>query len=221
MINQPIVMLDFETSGMSPDQGARITEVAALRIVDGRISERFVSLVNCRVRIPPFISGLTGITQTMVDRAPPVAEVLPALLDFIGRDALAAHNAGFDEKFLLAESTRLQLQPRHQQLICSLKLARRLLPGQHSYKLGALAATLGIRFQGKSHRAEADAEVTAHLLLHMGRELCRQYQLPHVDGALLSGITRQTAAKVPLWLKRQAPVPVNGELPFDRAVEPA
>src|SRR5439155_79933 len=83
--------------------GDRITEVAALRIDDGRVVERFVSLVNCGVRIPPFIVDYTGITQAMVDNAPPVDEVVPQLIDFIGADTLAAHNASFDDKFLTAE----------------------------------------------------------------------------------------------------------------------
>src|SRR5476649_3060871 len=99
---QPIVMIDFETTGLSPDMGDRITEVAALRIAGGRVVDRYVSLINCGVRIPSFITGLTGITQAMVDGAPPVAQVLPRLLDFIGADALSAHNASFDEKFLKA-----------------------------------------------------------------------------------------------------------------------
>ena len=106
MLDQPIVMLDFETTGLSPAMGDRITEVAALRIVGGEVVERYVSLINCNVRIPSFITGLTGITQAMVDRAPPVAEVLPQLLDFIGADTLSAHNASFDEKFLVAEAAR-------------------------------------------------------------------------------------------------------------------
>ena len=67
---RPIVMLDFETTGLSPEMGDRITEVAALRIVGGEITERYVSLVNCGVRIPSFITGLTGITQEMVDALP-------------------------------------------------------------------------------------------------------------------------------------------------------
>ena len=112
MFKQPIVMLDFETTGLSPDYGDRITEVAALRIVDNQIVERFVSLVNCGVRIPAFISQLTGITQAMLNKAPPPDLVIPELLRFIGSDILAAHNASFDAKFLLAESQRLGLRAR-------------------------------------------------------------------------------------------------------------
>lgn len=204
MINHPVVMLDFETTGLSPAQGARITEVAALRIVDGRIVERFVSLINCRVDIPYDITALTGITQDMVDRAPPVERVIPELLRFIGTDALAAHNAAFDGKFLSAESARVALPTGHIDMVCSLLLSRRLLPGMPSYRLSALADKLGIRFSGKAHRAEADAEVSAELLLHLSKRLRGHYRCERIDPALLSAINRLPAAKVPDFLKQQA-----------------
>jgi DNA polymerase III subunit epsilon len=203
MFQDPIVMLDFETTGLSPAAGARITEVAALRIVDGRIADRFVSLVNCHVRVPAFITGLTGITQQMVDRAPCVSQVVPELLRFIGTDALSAHNASFDEKFLLAESRDLGLAAKHSSLICSLKLSRRLFPGLPSYKLATLSSTLGIRFNGTAHRAEADAEVSAKLLIHIGEHLGRTYQAPCIDARLLARVTALSAAKVPDFLRTE------------------
>ncbi len=203
MLSQSIVMLDFETTGLSPDMGDRITEVAALRIAGGRVVERYVSLVNCNVRIPAFITGLTGITQHMVDHAPPVAEVVPRLLDFIGADTLSAHNASFDEKFLRAESARLGLTPGHAATVCSLKLARRVLPQLGSYKLGLLCEKLGIRFSGQAHRAEADAEVAAEVLLHIGRLIAREYGIATVDPALLLAVNKLAAAKVPAFLRKQ------------------
>ncbi len=200
MFNQPIVMLDFETTGLSPAAGDRITEVAALRIADGRIVERFVSLVNCGVRVPFYITQLTGITQAMVDAAPCVSEVVPALLRFIGSDTLSAHNASFDEKFLTAESRSLGLVPQHERTVCSLKLARRLFPGLPSYKLSALSASLGIRFSGSAHRAEADAEVSAKVLIHIGEHLARRYGVPHIEPQLLARVNGLSAAKVPAFL---------------------
>lgn len=200
MLAEPIVMIDFETTGMSPDQGDRITEVAALRIQGGEIVDRYVTLINCNVRIPSFITQLTGITQAMVNKAPSVTEVMPALLDFIGGDYLAAHNASFDEKFLLAEAQRLGLNARHRGTICSVKLARRVLPGKASYSLGPLAADLGLRFKGKAHRAEADAEVAANLLLHIASHLQHQHQVPLVYPALFGQINKLSAAKVPAFL---------------------
>jgi DNA polymerase III subunit epsilon len=200
--SQPIVMLDFETTGLSPNMGDRVTEVAALRIVDGKITERFVSLINCGVRIPSFITELTGISQAMVDRAPPCREVIPALLDFIGNDALAAHNASFDEKFLMAESRNLQREPGHSHLICSVKLARRIFPGLPSYKLGELSRHLGLRFKSAAHRAEADAEVAAQVLLRAGQALQQQYALAQIEPALLASLNRLAAAKVPAYLQK-------------------
>jgi DNA polymerase-3 subunit epsilon len=204
VFERPIVMLDFETTGLSPEAGDRITEVAALRIAEGRVVERFVSLVNCGVRIPSFIVEYTGITQQMVDGAPPVEEVVPALIDFIGADTLAAHNASFDDKFLRAEGLRQGMDCRHSGLVCSLKLSRRVFPGLQSYKLGQLSRVLGIAFNSRAHRAEADAEVTAELLLHIGRHLGRQYGLRSLDPSLLEAINRVAAAKVPGYIDKVA-----------------
>jgi len=204
MFERPIVMLDFETTGLSPDMGDRITEVAALRIVGGEVTERYVSLVNCGARIPAFITGLTGITQQMVDSAPRASIVVPELLDFIGADTLSAHNASFDEKFLAAESARLGHSCRHAGLVCSLKLSRRVFPGMASYKLGTLSRQLGIAFRSAAHRAEADAEVAAEVLIHIARHLGSTYSLPQVAPDLLVSINKLAAAKVPAWLGKYA-----------------
>lgn len=201
---KPIVMIDFETTGLSPDMGDRITEVAALRIEEGRITGRYVSLVNCGVRIPSFITGLTGITQRMVDHAPPVGEVVPRLLDFIGDHALAAHNASFDEKFLRAEAARLDLAPAHQGTLCSLKLSRRVFPALGSYKLGQLSDQLGIRFKSAAHRAESDAEVAAQVLLHIGRHIGDTYGIARVEPELLLSVNKLAAAKVHAYLLKRA-----------------
>ncbi|MBG6220046.1 MULTISPECIES: 3'-5' exonuclease [unclassified Janthinobacterium] len=202
VFDKPIVMIDFETTGLSPDMGDRITEVAALRIEDGRITDRYVTLINCNARIPSFITGLTGITQAMVDKAPPVTEVLPQLLEFIGSDALSAHNASFDEKFLRAESARLNLTPAHRSLVCSLKLSRRVFPGLASYKLGLLSSQLGIAFKSAAHRAESDAEVAAQVLIHIGRHLRSNYGIADVDADLLVSLNKLAAAKVPQFLQK-------------------
>jgi DNA polymerase-3 subunit epsilon len=204
MFDKPIVMLDFETTGLSPAMGDRITEVAALRIVGGRVAERYVSLVNCNVRIPAFITQLTGISQEMVDNAPPAERIVPELLDFIGSDTLAAHNAAFDEKFLRAEAERQGRGCGHVGLVCSLKLSRRIFPGMGSYKLGMLSHQLGIRFRSAAHRAEADAEVAAEVLLHAARHLDQRWQLGAVEPALLVSVNKLSAAKVPAWLDKYA-----------------
>ena len=202
MFEKPIVMIDFETTGMSPDQGDRVTEVAALRIVGGEGVDRYVSLINCQIRIPSFITQLTGITQAMVNSAPPATKVIPELLRFIGKDALAAHNASFDEKFLQAESQRLGLYSQHSSLICSVKLARRVFPGLDSYSLGRLASSLGIRFKGNAHRAEADSEVASALILHIASHLGERYGIRSVPPHLLEQINKLSVAKVPAYLEK-------------------
>jgi len=204
VFDRPMVMLDFETTGLSPDMGDRITEVAALRIVGGEVTERYVSLVNCGVRIPAFITALTGITQDMVDGAPPARQVVPELIDFIGGDMLSAHNASFDEKFLKAEGGRLGRTTGHAGLVCSLKLSRRLFPGLASYKLGQLSRQLGIEFRGTAHRAEADAQVAADVLLHAARHLGRTCGLEQVEPGLLVSINKVAAAKIPVFLDKYA-----------------
>lgn len=95
------------------------------------------------------------------------------------------------------------LTPRHGGLICSLKLARRLLSGRASYKLGALAQSLNIRFGSAAHRAEADAEITVQLLNYIGNDLCRSYACPSIAPSLLEAVNGQSAAKVPDFLARR------------------
>lgn len=204
MLNKSIVMIDFETSGLSPEQGARITEVAALRIEDGKIVDRFVSLINCNIRISSFITQLTGITQPMLSGAPPVAQVIPALIKFIGNDTLAAHNTSFDEKFLVAESQRLGLSPAHAGVICTLKLSRRIFPGMSSYKLGNLANDFGIRFKGNAHRAEADAEVGSALLSHLATHISKKYGMQSISPDLLKKICGLVAGNVHNYLEKNA-----------------
>ena len=203
MFDKPIVMLDFETTGLSPDFGDRVTEVAAVRIVNDKIVDRFVSLINCNVRIPRFITELTGITQTMVNNAPCASIVMPQLMHFIGTDILAAHNASFDAKFLLAENRRLGLMPHPKNLLCSLKLSRRIFPGLPSYKLTSLSTSLGINFKSSAHRAEADAEVAAKLLIHIGQHIRTNYNLTSVDPHVFNEVNKITPAKASNFLAKK------------------
>lgn len=165
MIAEDIVVLDFETTGLHPDRGDRVTEVAALRLRGGEIVERFGSLVNCGMRIPAYIATFTGITQAMVDTAPGPVVVFNELLQFIGGDAVIAHNAGFDQYVLDSECRRLGLVNHVPDFICSVRIARRLFPDMKSHALGCLASRLEIPFTPGAHRAAVDATVTAKIML--------------------------------------------------------
>lgn len=185
MLKESLVVLDFETSGLHCDLGDRIIEVAALRVEDGQVTERFETLVNCRANIPPHISKFTGITVDMIDGAPSAAQVFPDLLDFIGGDAIVAHNAGFDQGFLESECGRLRLPCRHEDFICSVKLARLLFPEMRTHALGALASSLGLEFTPGAHRAGADALATVGVFLRLAQILRARYPEAAVGAALL------------------------------------
>lgn len=181
---RPFVVLDFETTGVSHRSGDRITEVAALRVRDGIVIERFVSLVNCGVRVPPWIADYTGITQAMVDAAPPVAELLPRLVEFLGDDVIVAHNAGFDRGFLDNECALASVPRGAGAFACSVRLARRLLPGLRSYSLAAIAHHVGIAQRGRAHRAEADAEVTFDLAMALVHRAAATWTFDRFDPQL-------------------------------------
>jgi DNA polymerase III subunit epsilon len=166
-----MVSLDFETTGLAPEAGDRITEVGLVRIEEGRIVERFSSLMNCDVRVPRSITAYTGITQAMVDDAPSPLEVMTQVLAFIDGCSVVSHNALFDQQFLQAECLRLGLIVPAEPFICSMRIARRLYPHVHSPSLANLARVLALPMIGAPHRAPADAETTAQLAMHMMRNL--------------------------------------------------
>lgn len=181
MLADSAIVLDFETTGLYCDQGDRVTEIAALRVRGNCIVERFETLVNCGIRIPSYISKFTGITQSMVDAAPQASGVFRALLEFIGADTVIAHNAGFDQGFLDSECRRWGLRHQVPEFICSLQIARRLLPEMKSHALGCLASRLGIPFTPGAHRAAVDATVTANVLFRAVDMVKSRFALPAVD----------------------------------------
>jgi len=164
------IVLDFETTGISPNVGARTTEVAAVRVENGRMTDRFQSLMNPGVRIPSFIQDLTGITNQMISKAPKNAKVMKDLHQFIGKTPLVAHNASFDKKFLDAELELLGLKSE-QHMACSLLVARRVYQNAPNHKLGTLVKYKNIEHDGTFHRALADAEMTARLWLCMKEDI--------------------------------------------------
>jgi DNA polymerase-3 subunit epsilon len=166
MLAETLVVLDFETTGLRPDQDDRITEVAALRLRDGVIVERYQSLVNCQRRLSTSIRSFTGINQQMIDTAPSSAQVLSELLRFIGNDAVVSHNAAFDQGFLDCEAERLHLQRNGNDFICTVQLARRMLPDLPSHSLHALMRYFNLPNAGQ-HRAAVDADSTAQVLLQL------------------------------------------------------
>lgn len=184
---ETIAVIDFETTGLSPRQGDRATEIAAVLVRGGEIIGRYQSLMQSGVRIPAYIESLTGISNQMVSAAPPAARVMSEVADFVGDYPLVAHNASFDTQFWDAELARIQRQ-RRQAFACSMLVARRVLPHAPSHQLGVLVEYAKLPVTGQFHRAMADSEMTASLVLHLQQELCRRYQVDTVTHELLRSI---------------------------------
>lgn len=182
-----LVIIDFETTGLSPDQGDRATEVAAVVITEAGITARYQSLMNAGRSIPAFVQQLTGITNAMIRAAPRAETVMGELFDFIAGRPLVAHNAAFDRKFLGAELERIA-KPCPSDLLCSMKVARRVYPEAANHQLETLVRHAAIKVTGRYHRALADAEMTALLWLRMEQKLKQDFQLPDLPLELLQRI---------------------------------
>lgn len=179
-----IVIIDFETTGLSPELGDRATEVAAVIIDGNKVIDKFQSLMNAGVAIPGYIQQLTGISNAMLRKAPSCRHVMQELADFIGDLPLLAHNASFDTKFLDAEWARIDYK-RRQPFACSMLLSRRIYPHFPDHKLGTLVRHLKLPTTGEYHRALADAEMTASLIIKIKCDIQEKYNLSSVPHELL------------------------------------
>jgi DNA polymerase III subunit epsilon len=197
-----VAVIDFETTGLSPVQGDRATEVAAVILEDGKVVDRYQSLMNGGVRIPFFVESLTGISNEMIRHAPPAAAVMREVSDFVGDYPLVAHNASFDCKFWDAELARIQRR-RQQEFVCSLLLSRRIFPQAPSHKLGALVDYANLPVAGRCHRALADAEMAASLLLRLEDELRDRHQVNDVSVDLLRRIQRVPKSQLKRCIARE------------------
>lgn len=196
-----IAVIDFETTGISPDFGARATEIAAVLIRDGRVVDQYQSLMNAGVHVPEFVEQLTGISNRMVQGAPPAARVMREVADFIGGHPLVAHNASFDRKFWDAELALIR-RTRSQEFACTMLLARRLFPLAPNHKLSTLVRFTGLPVAGRFHRAMADAQMTAALLLKLEAAVTSRFGSGAVTHEMLREI--QSASRQELTRRDQA-----------------
>lgn len=195
------VVLDFETSGMSPSKGARVIEVGAVRLRGNKIVDRFQRLANPNVFLNDFIIELTGITNEMVRSADPIEEVMEQFSSFIGDDFLVAHNASFDQSFLEAELLNIG-RSRALNFGCSMLVSRRVYPQAPNHKLSTLVHYKKLPTNGMYHRALEDAEMTAHLWLMMEADLKEKYSLATIPFTTLSGLARISPKKVDAYFEK-------------------
>ncbi|MDO9081067.1 MAG: 3'-5' exonuclease [Desulfuromonadales bacterium] len=203
MGNYSVVVLDFETTGLSPDYGDRAIEIGAVLLQDNRVVDRFQSLMNPEMRVTSFIEEYTGITNKMLASAPSITEVMSKFAKFMAGHHLVAHNANFDRRFLDAELLRINKR-RHQEFACSMLLARRLYPDAPSHRLETLVRYKNLVTNGVYHRALADAEMTAHLWMIMVNDLKDNFQFQQVPFALMQQLAKVPKAAVPAFLRKVA-----------------
>jgi DNA polymerase III epsilon subunit family exonuclease len=161
------IVVDLETTGLAPD-ACTILEIGAVRVAGLQVVERFQTLVDPGMPIPPRITALTGIDRTLVAGAPPLGPAIRAFHAWAGGAAapFVAHNAGFDERFVRRALALHGLPDWGGPVVCTRRLARRLLPALRRYDLDSLCAQFGVTNAAR-HRALGDAEAAARALIDL------------------------------------------------------
>ena len=164
------VVVDTETTGGSHWLYDKITEIAAVVVRNGEIVELFETLVNPQRPIPPFISRLTNITWDMVKDAPTFDRVVPDLMRVLEGNVFVAHNANFDWRFITSEISRTTGRQLRGRRLCTVKMARKVLPQLSRRSLDHVARFYGVEIRNR-HRAGGDALATAKCLVRMLSDL--------------------------------------------------
>lgn len=194
-----LIILDFETTGLSPNMGDRAIEIGAIKLEKGKIVDQFQALMNPGRPVSAFIEDYTGITNKMLSKAAPCEEVMATFADFIKGQNLVAHNASFDKRFL--DSELQQISSNYDgQFACSLLVSRRLYQSAPNHKLGTLINYKGIASNGSYHRALYDAQMTAQLWLTMIDDIAQQTGVDEVPFSLVQKLTKTTKVNVSKFL---------------------
>jgi DNA polymerase III subunit alpha, Gram-positive type len=172
LADETYVVFDVETTGLSAVYD-KIIELAAVKVKNGEVIDRFESFANPHHRLSATTIDLTGITDDMVQTAPEIDEVLTKYHDWVGNDILVAHNASFDMGFLNAGYQRAGLGKAQNPVIDTLELARLLYPTFKNHRLNTLAKKFDVELT-QHHRAIYDAEATGYLLIKMLKDAAEQ-----------------------------------------------
>ena len=172
LLDEPIVVLDFESTGLNTKK-ARVMEIGAVKLIGGTVADSLSLMVNPQEIIPQDVVDLTGITQAMVADKETADTAIPKLMEFIGDCPIAAHNASYDAALLQAELKRVGLPPYEGPVIDTLSFSRKLYPEMKSHKLKSVCKHLGVNLKN-AHRAVHDATATAQCLAQMIRNVQEQ-----------------------------------------------
>ncbi len=199
-MKQRLVVLDFETTGLSANGGDRAIEIGAVAVENGQITDKYQSLIQPGFRVDRFIENYTGITNEMLEDAPHPDLVFPELYRFLGDSIMVAHNASFDRKFLDMELARVGYT-RKQPFLCSMRVARRLYQRAPNHRLGTLVKYAKVPVTGTFHRALTDAEMTALLWTGMMDRLKSDYAIAEITLQLLQQLECLTIKRTDTWLR--------------------
>jgi len=196
-----VVVLDFETTGLSSDYD-RIIEVGAAIVKGEEVIDTFSALCDPGVFIPSFITSLTGITNSMVAGMPAPEEVMTDFCDFLGDRPVLAHNASFDSRFLRAEMARIDVSVENP-FLCTMLLARRLIHDTMDHKLGTLKHYINFKEKDghKDHRALDDVEITVSLWLYMKNLVEKTVGNAALDFTFYQKLSRMAKHKAKLFLQ--------------------
>ena len=168
LLDEPIIVLDFETTGLNTASD-RVIEIGAVKLVGGTIADSMSVLVNPKQPLKPKITEITGITDMMLADKPTADKAIPELMDFIGDCAIAAHNADFDAAMLRSELRRLGMDFSGP-VLDTLTLSRKMFTEMKTHKLSSVCKRLGVSLKN-AHRAVHDATATAQCLAKMYQQL--------------------------------------------------
>ncbi len=165
LLESSFVSLDIESTSFDSERG-EIIEIALVRVEGSVITEKFTTLVKPIYHVPSRITQLTGITNAMLVGKPNFESILPKVLDFIGDSIIVAHNVEKDIEFIDKYYKQMYGKRFKHPNICTLQLAKNLIPNLSSYSLQDLASFFNIEVK-RSHRALDDAETTALVFLEL------------------------------------------------------
>jgi DNA polymerase-3 subunit epsilon len=168
-------IFDFETTGISP-KTEKVIEIGLVRIKNQKIVDSYSSFINPGRNIPYYITQITGITNSETEDAPYFDEVFPKIKEFFDDSVLVAHNINFDFSFLKHECINHEIEIPDYNLVCTLRLARKLYPELSSKSLGSIVKYLKIKHRDV-HRALGDSTATAKVFMKMFSQLREKHDI--------------------------------------------
>lgn len=185
----PFVVLDVETTGLSPDKGHRVCEFGAIRIVGGREKDRYSTLINPERDVDPKARQQHGIRDEELQKAPVFSRVSADLRRFLAGAVLVGQNIEFDLNFLNSEFARCGMSKIAAPAVDTIALARRVKPGLPTYNLDTLAQEFRIKVTDR-HRSIGDCEITVAVFLECVAALRRRGEVRSLKDLVMKGAPR-------------------------------